>query len=104
MSAKTKRELAIQAELEKIRARHGGRLTRHDVVREARKNKSGVLGKMFDWDIQSAAMAHWLDRAGEIITQYVSVVIVHRDRKIKIPLYVRDATLPADTGGYIAVT
>jgi hypothetical protein len=96
------REDQIKAILEDIRAENGGRLTRQAVLAYASANKKSVLGKMFDWNKERAATAHWLDRAQEIISRYVTVIVVDETMKIRVPYYVSDPTAKSNEGGYVA--
>jgi hypothetical protein len=97
----SEREDQIKAILEAIRKKHGGRLTRQAVFAHARANKTSVLGKMFDWDADKAAIAHWLDRAQEIISRYVTVVVIDKSMKIRVPYYISDPKAKANEGGYV---
>ena len=99
----SKREDQIRETLEGIRKKNGGRLTRQAVVAYARANKTSVVGRMFTWDKDQAAMAHWLDRAQEIITRYVTIVIVEKDVRVKIPYYISDPAAKTNEGGYVCV-
>ena len=99
----SKREDEVKAVLETIRKKNKGRLTKQAVVAYANKNRESVLGKMFNWDAERAAMQHWLDRAGEIISRYITVVIVDRSLKVRVPYYVSDPTAPTNEGGYTCV-
>lgn len=99
----SKKNEAIKRELERIRKANGGRLTKKAVVADARRNKKGVLHSLFDWDVERAAERHWLDRAGEIITRYVTVVVTHKARRIKAVFYVADPRSPPNEGGHIAL-
>lgn len=100
----SERNEAIRIALEQIRQKHHGRLTKQDVVKEARQNKKSVLHGEFDWNIQNAAMAHWLDRANELIVKYVTIVTVHKAIKVTTPYYVRDPAAKTREAGYVAVT
>lgn len=95
---------AIKAELEAIRKRHDGRLSKHDVVRWAQANKKSALHSMFDWDTKSAALKHWLDRADELIVRYITIVTVHKAIKVITPYYVRDPSAKPSEAGYVALT
>jgi hypothetical protein len=99
----TERQDQLRAILENIRAKNGGRLTRKAVVAYAQKHKDGPLGRMFNWNMEEAARAHWLDRAQEIITRYVTVMVVDRSMKIRVPYYVSDPSAPTNQGGYIGL-
>ncbi len=99
----SKRIDQLKKELEKIRIANGGRLTRQAVVKAARKAKGSVLHSMFDWNVDKAAERHWLDRAQEIITRYVTVTVIHRARKITSVFYVSDPRAKKNDGGYVAI-
>lgn len=96
------RQDEIRRELEKIRKRTG-RLTRQAVVRAAMADKTGPLGRLFTWDLKTAAMKHWLDRAQEIITRYVTIQVVTKSQRIVTVAYVRDPSAATNVGGYVAL-
>lgn len=55
-------------------AKNGGQMIPQKVVDEA-KRKQSPLHKFFEWDVQTAAEAHWLDTARSLIR----IVRVHDD-------------------------
>ena len=93
----------IRLELEKIRNANLGKLTREAVVKYARANKRSALNKLFDWNVARAAQQHWLERAGEVIARYVTVVVTHRSEIIRSPFYVRDPDAKTTEPGYVAL-
>jgi hypothetical protein len=97
------RQDEIRRELERIRKKNGGKLRRADVVRAAKADKKGVLGKLFDWNVDRAAMKHWLDRAQEIITRYVTITVVTKSQVIRSVAYVRDPDAVTNVSGYVAL-
>lgn len=54
-----------------------GALTREAVFREAKSPKS-VLHKYYEWDVEKAAMANWMDTSMRII-QSVAVAVIDDD-------------------------
>jgi hypothetical protein len=71
-------------------------------VAEAR-NKRSVLHREFDWDDKSAAHTARLDRAQELITRYITIVVIDRSVKLTAPLYVRDPQMKSNEGGYLSL-
>jgi len=99
---RTKKETeAIGAALEAIAARNGGTLLVDDVIAEAKRNKSGILYKQFNWDLKKAAMEHWRSEARELIR---SVKVVFRTQKTTITsvAYVRNPEAESDEQGYVS--
>jgi hypothetical protein len=76
-----------------------GIITKRAVV-ELAKNKRTALHRQFTWDRTQAAERHWLDRAGELIRQYVTITVVNRSVRFSSVAYVRDPKLPSNEGGY----
>lgn len=71
-----------------------GRITPAAVVVAARDPKN-PLHREFNWDVDKAAMAHWLDRARDLIRE-VRLVLTVENVRIAAPYYVSDpATLSA---------
>lgn len=94
----------IKAALEEIRAKHGGKLRPRDVWKEARKNKKSILHREFEWNVSKAAERHWDDRARDLITRFITVVVVERAHKITGPYYVHDPRAARGEQSYIALT
>jgi hypothetical protein len=97
------RQDEIRRELERIRKKNGGKLTRQAVVKAAMKDKEGPLGRLFEWDVETAAMAHWLERAQEVITRYVTVTVTTKSQVIRSVAYVRDPDAKSNESGYVAL-
>lgn len=96
----TKTEV-LQREFERIRKKYKGKLTRQIIVKEAQDEKS-ILHKEFDWIDKSAAHKQRLDRAQELLSRYVTVRVVERNTTFRFPMYVRNADLPPNVGGFIS--
>jgi hypothetical protein len=95
------RAAAIKTALEALRDGRG-RITPESVVRVA-KNPKHVLHREFGWDDRQQANLRRLDRARELITQYVTVTVVYKSERVTAPYYVRDPTAPPATQGYVAL-
>ena len=66
--------------LDKIAGKNNGNITPEIVVNHARKPNSPLHG-YFDWDLESAAKKHWIERARHLINHIeivVSNIPVHR--------------------------
>ncbi len=83
-----------------LHAKHGT-LTPDIVVADARRKES-PLHELFEWDTKKAAMAHWHDVARQIIRN-VRVNIVHEQRTLRVPFFVRDPSAPAHQQGYTTI-
>ena len=92
----------VRRELARLETKHG-RLTPDIVVDEARAADS-PLHSQFDWDDLTAAHKHRLDTAREILTTYITVVIKDKTKRIVVPMYIRDASLPTGVQGYARTT
>jgi hypothetical protein len=79
---------AIRAELEQCKDVRGRILPRL-IVKRARNKKSALHSK-FEWSDAKAADQQRLERARELIGLYLTVVVVHRNRRIVSPMYVSD--------------
>jgi hypothetical protein len=99
----SKRIDKIRDALEAIRRQNGGRLTREAVVKTA-TNSRHILHREFVWNNKRAAHLQRLDRAQELITRYVTVVVIDRSMKIVAPAYVKDPTLRTNESGYTSIT
>jgi hypothetical protein len=64
----------IKKELEQIRKANGGELTAEAVVAFAKSNKKSELHGRFSWDVKTAAEAHWLHIARNIIRVHIEVI------------------------------
>lgn len=78
-----------------------GTLTPELVVDDARRNDS-PLHNLFEWDTKKAALAHWHDVARGLIRN-VRVNIVHEQRTLRVPYFVRDPRLPSHQQGYTTI-
>jgi hypothetical protein len=72
-------------------------------VVDAARRPSHPLHKDFDWNVQSAAQAHWLDTARKLI-RYVRVEFVTRDLVINSVAYVSDPQRPPKSKRYVDLT
>lgn len=100
MMTKESRE-AIRIRLGEIELANGGRLTPDDVVEDA-KNPESPLHACFEWDIEKAASAYWIEQARTLIT---SIRVVTRVDKTAVTsvFYVRDPSAADGEQGYISV-
>jgi len=78
-----------------------GTLTPELVVDDARR-KDSPLHNLFEWDTKKAALAHWHDVARGLIRN-VRVNIVHEQRTLRVPYFVRDPSLPSHQQGYTTI-
>lgn len=101
MSAETERQERIRKAIQELRDRHG-RVTPRMVV-DAAKNAKHPLHDEFEWDDATAADQARLERA-RVLIRYVTVMVVHESKQIKVPMYVRDQTKEPTEQGYIALT
>jgi hypothetical protein len=92
----------IRDRINEIAARSGGRIRPDDVVADAR-DPGSPLHDRFQWDVDKAAHAHWLDTARELI-RAVRVTITTDTTVVSSVAYVRDPSLDADEQGYVSVT
>lgn len=79
-----------------------GRITPNAVIKTAR-NKNSVLNGLFEWDINKAAAQHWVERARDLITRYVTVQVISRGRPYDVVLYAHDPR-EKNKQGYIPLT
>jgi hypothetical protein len=63
----------LRKEIENLR-REDGRVYPEDVVAFARKHPDSAAHARFNWNLEEAAMQHWLDRARHLIRVYVTVL------------------------------
>lgn len=78
-----------------------GRTTAEAILADA-KNPASPLHDLYDWDVQRAAEAHWLDRTREIV-RLVRYVEHTTHESYRLPRYVRDPDLFGRTQGYVAL-
>ncbi len=91
----------INARLAEIERANGGRLTPNDVVQDAR-SKESPLHPFFEWDVNKAAAAHWVEQARDLIAT-VRVVVTTEHTKLSAPYYVRDPRASGSQQGYVSV-
>ena len=91
---------AIRIRLQHLEDEHG-RLTASIVVEDARSPTS-PLHSEFDWDVERAALRHWIERAREIIRS-VHVVVETTKTEIRVPFYLRDPEMPTNKQGYVSL-
>lgn len=84
--------------LKQLSATHDGRLT-PEIVFEAAKPQNSPLHDAFEWDINKAAYAHWMDTARELIRS-VRLEIVEGERTLIVPYFVRDPEAKDNEQGY----
>lgn len=82
---------AMQAELRSLEHAGGGIIVTDAVVTAAR-DPSSSLHKLFDWNVEAAAMEHWRQRARQIVQVYVEVLDVGADEPRTIRTYVSVST------------
>lgn len=93
---------AVRERLELIESANGGRLTPDAVVEDAR-NKDSPLHDHFEWDVEKASAAHWIDQARTLITS-VRVVVKTDTMNVRSVYYVRDPSAGQGDQGYVSVT
>jgi hypothetical protein len=76
----------IRNELERIRGIEGG-LTARAVVKHSRR-RGAVLYSAFDWNVERAAMSHWLKIARDLITSVEVVYVSHGGSTSPAPAFV----------------
>lgn len=91
----------IRDRINQIAARNGGKIRPDDVVEDAR-DPSSPLHERFQWDVEKAARAHWLDTARELI-RAVRVTITTDTTVVSSVAYVRDPSVDADEQGYVSI-
>lgn len=91
----------VRARINELAARKGGRIRPDDVVEDA-KDTDSPLHQCFNWDVDKAAFAHWMDRARELI-RAVRVNFTTDTTVVNSVAYVRDPSLAEDEQGYISV-
>lgn len=84
-----------------IAEKNGGRITAEMVVADAKK-KSSPLHNLFDWDLETAAMNYWIERARTIIRS-VKVEIRTTSTSINAVAYVRDPRCGNREQGYTSL-
>jgi hypothetical protein len=78
-----------------------GHTSAEDVLADA-KHPESPLHDLYDWDVSTAAEAHWLARTRAIL-RLVKVVVHTEHQTIRIPRYVRDPARPPREQGYVSV-
>jgi len=88
----------VKKRLEFIARTNGGVLRPVDVVEDA-KDPDSPLHELFNWDVEEAALEHWIHTARTIIAR-VKINITTETIVLKAPAYVRDPTLHGREQGY----
>jgi hypothetical protein len=78
-----------------------GNTTPEAVLADA-KAKESPLHDLFDWNVQRAAEAHWLERSREIL-RGVHYVVHTETHSYTLPRYVRDPDVAPKAQGYASV-
>jgi hypothetical protein len=94
------RRRLIEIRLQELADKHG-KLTPEMVVEDA-KDKDSPLHGEFEWDVNKAALAHWIEKAREIIRS-VKVVFRTEKKSYQSVAYVRDPRAERRDQGYISV-
>jgi uncharacterized protein YlbG (UPF0298 family) len=76
----------IQREIDRIAKTNGGALTPEMVFDEAKKIDS-PLHRFYEWDVQKAALAHWMETSRRLI-RAVKVIIETPEAKADVRKYV----------------
>lgn len=101
MSITTGRISKAAAErINELAKRHNGNIT-PDIVVEDAKNTDSPLHGLFEWDVEKAAMQHWIETARWAIRQ-VRIVVNTDVREISTVAYVRNPSSERDQQGYRA--
>lgn len=98
--SKEQRE-AVRLRLGELEAANGGRLTPSIVVLDA-KDPASPLHPYFQWDMQKASEAYWIEQARTLITS-VTVVMKTDTKTVQVIYYVRDPSAASDEQGYVSV-
>lgn len=61
----------IHDELLQIKQAHGGRLDLDDVWQYAKAHPKSALHTRYNWDVRTAAEAHWRDTSQDLIKVYL---------------------------------
>lgn len=93
---------AITARLEALRAANNDVLTPEAIVQDAR-NPSSPLHSLFDWNVERAAHAYWVQRARQIMRTVTLKSKVSEHKFVEVPAYVRDPRQPHSVQGYIHI-
>lgn len=78
-----------------------GKTTAAAILADA-KNPTSPIHELYDWDVQKAAEAHWMDRTREIV-RLVKVVVHLTTHTIKLPRYLQDPDKEPGAQGYMTV-
>jgi hypothetical protein len=79
---------------------NGGVITPDLIIKDAKRKKS-PLHECFNWDVNKAAMEHWLGVARNIISS-VQVTVTEHTVVFPTPAYVEDPDKPKGTQGYVS--
>lgn len=88
----TQEQIARVRSLEDVR----GGVTPAAVVQDAKQKKSPLHG-LFEWNLDKAAAAYWIDQARAIIGA-VRVVVTNETTVVRAPVYVRDPSIGNEQG------
>lgn len=64
----------VRDELDLLCRRHNGVLHPEHVVEYARRHPTSALHKRFNWNIEEAAMQHWLQTARQLVAVHFEVI------------------------------
>lgn len=78
-----------------------GRVTPDTILDDAKRPES-PLHNLYDWNVEKAAQAHWLERTREII-RLIRVVVTTETITVRPPRYIKDPGIPANEQGYVAL-
>lgn len=78
-----------------------GHTSAEAILADAKRAES-PLHDLYDWDVATAAEAHWLARTRAII-RLVKIVVHTEQQTIRLPRYVRDPARPSREQGYVSV-
>ena len=91
------------ARIEHLTDMAGEKLSAHMLVEDARDPDS-PLHELFEWDLEIAAMRHWLERARQIIrTVTVRYELTTYSREVTSVAYVRDPAAEHNEQGYVRI-
>lgn len=91
----------IRHRLCELMAANHGRLTPAAVVEDA-KNAASPLHSCFEWDLEKAAYAHWIERARRLIRS-VRIEVKTTESTIKVVRYIRDPQAETKDQGYVTL-
>jgi len=95
-------DVTVEAVLQEIADRNGGKLTPDLVVQEARSPLSPIHDR-FTWNQTAAAIKCRQDEARALIRS-VTITVTNKVLSFEVPRYIRDVTLSPREQGYITVS